>query len=86
MCTLLVHLEGKMDRPKLKELIDNISDLLPKNTSDLKKDFKDNLKILLNDYLRKIDVVTREEFDVQSSVLAKTRKKLDDLEDKLNKK
>ena len=75
-----------MDRPRLKELIDNISDLLPKNTSDLKKDFKDNLKILLNDYLRKVDVVTREEFDVQSSVLAKTRKKLDDLEDKLNKK
>ena len=75
-----------MDKPRLKELIDNISDLLPKNTSDLKKDFKDNLKILLNAYLRKIDVVTREEFDVQSSVLAKTRKKLDDLEDKLNKK
>ena len=75
-----------MDKPKLKGLIDNISDLLPNNTSDIKKDFKDNLKILLNDYLRKIDVVTREEFDVQSSVLAKTRKKLDDLEDKLNQK
>ncbi len=73
-----------MDKPRLKELIDNISDLLPNNTSDIKNDFKDNLKILLNDYLRKIDVVTREEFDVQSSVLAKTRKKLDDLEDKLN--
>ena len=75
-----------MDTSRLKELIDSISDLLPKNTSDMKKDFKDNLKILLNDYLRKIDVVTREEFDVQSSVLAKTRKKLDDLEDKLNQK
>ena len=73
-----------MDKPRLKELIDNISDLLPNNTSDIKNDFKDNLKILLNDYLRKIDVVTREEFDVQSSVLAKTRKKLDELEDKLN--
>ncbi len=73
-----------MDKPKLKELIDSISDLLPKNASDIKQDFKDNLKILLNDYLRKIDVVTREEFDVQSSVLAKTRKKLDELEDKLN--
>ena len=74
-----------MDKPRLKELIDSISDLLPNNTSDIKNDFKDNLKILLNDYLRKIDVVTREEFDVQSSVLAKTRKKLDDLEDKLKK-
>jgi len=75
-----------MDKSKLKELIDSISDLLPSNTSDIKKDFKDNLKILLNDYLRKVDVVTREEFDVQSSVLAKTRKKLDDLEDKLSQK
>ena len=73
-----------MDKPRIKELIDSISDLLPKNTSDIKNDFKENLKILLKDYLRKIDVVTREEFDVQSSVLAKTRKKLDDLEDKLN--
>ena len=73
-----------MDKPRIKELIDNISDLLPNNTSDIKNDFKDNLKILLNDYLRKIDVVTKEEFDVQSSVLAKTRKKLDELEDKLN--
>ena len=75
-----------MDKPRLKELIDSISDLLPNNTSDLKKDFKDNIKILLNDYLKKADIVTREEFDVQSSVLAKTRKKLDDLEDKLNQK
>jgi len=75
-----------MDKSRLKELIDSISDMLPSNTSDMKKDFKDNLKILLNDYLRKVDVVTREEFDVQSSVLAKTRKKLDDLEDKLSQK
>ena len=48
-------------------------------------DVKDNLKILLNDYLRKIDVVTREEFDVQKEVLLKTRKKLDDLEEKFKK-
>ena len=75
-----------MDKPRLKELIDSISDLLPNNTSDLKKDFKDNIKILLNDYLKKAHIVTREEFEVQSSVLAKTRKKLDDLEDKLNQK
>ena len=50
-----------------------------------KDDVKDNLKILLNDYLRKIDVVTREEFDVQKEVLLKIRKKLDDLEEKLKK-
>ena len=37
-----------MDKPRLKELIDNISDLLPNNTSDIKKDF---LKTTLKSYL-----------------------------------
>jgi BMFP domain-containing protein YqiC len=70
---------------KFKELVDGILSIIPKNTEAMKDDIKDNLKILLNDYLRKIDVVTREEFDVQREVLLKTRKKLEDLEDKLNK-
>ena len=49
-----------MDTSRIKNLIDNITDLLPKNAEDIKEDFKDNLKIVLNDYLRKIEVVTRE--------------------------
>tara|TARA_B100001059_G_C17753733_1_gene538686 strand:- start:66 stop:275 length:210 start_codon:yes stop_codon:yes gene_type:complete len=69
----------------MKELIEGILNILPQNTKEIKDDVKDNLKILLSDYLRKIDVVTREEFDVQREVLLKTRKKLDELEEKLNK-
>ena len=74
-----------MESNRMKELIESILDILPQNTKEIKEDVKDNLKILVNDYLRKIDVVTREEFDVQKEVLVKTRKKLDDLEEKLNK-
>jgi BMFP domain-containing protein YqiC len=74
-----------MESNKIKELIEGILNILPQNTKDMKDDIKDNLKILLNDYLRKIDVVTREEFDVQKEVLLNTRKKLDDLEQKLKK-
>ena len=74
-----------MESNKIKELIEGISNILPQNTKDMRDDVKDNLKILLNDYLRKIDVVTREEFDVQKEVLLKTRKKLDDLEEKFKK-
>ena len=74
-----------MESNKIKELIEGILNILPQNTKDMKDDIKDNLKILLNDYLRKIDVVTREEFDVQKEVLLKTRKKLDDLEQKFKK-
>jgi BMFP domain-containing protein YqiC len=78
-------MECKVKNNKFKELVDGILSIIPKNTEAVKDDIKDNLKILLNDYLRKIDVVTREEFDVQREVLLKTRKKLEDLEDKLNK-
>ena len=74
-----------MESNKIKELIEGILNILPQNTKDMRDDVKDNLKILLNDYLRKIDVVTREEFDVQKEVLLKTRKKLDDIEEKFKK-
>ena len=74
-----------MESNKIRELIESILNILPQNTKEIKDDVKDNLKILLNDYLKKIDVVTREEFDVQKEVLLKTRKKLDELEEKLNK-
>ncbi len=74
-----------MESNKIKELIEGILNILPHNTQNMKDDVKDNLKILLSDYLRKIDVVTREEFDVQKEVLLKTREKLDDLEEKLKK-
>jgi len=75
-----------MAKPKIKELIESITSLLPSNTEEIKDDFKDNLKILLNDYLRKINVVTREEFDTQNAVLKKTRSKLDEIEKKLKGK
>ena len=79
-------MEYKVATPKIRELIENISNLLPKDTEAIKDDFKDNLKILINDYLKKINVVTREEFDTQSAVLLKTRKKLDEIERKLKSK
>jgi len=72
-----------MESDKIKGLIESILGLLPKNTDEIKDDVKDNIKILLNDYLKRIDVVTREEFDIQKEVLAKTRKKLDELEIKM---
>jgi len=74
-----------MESDKIKGLIEGIIGLLPNNGHDIKEDVKDNIKILLNDYLKKIEVVTREEFDVQKEVLAKTREKLDDFESKLKK-
>lgn len=47
-------------------------------------DVQKNLKAALSQALGKMDLVTREEFDVQAQVLARTREKLTVLETRLN--
>ena len=44
------------------------------------KDIEKNVKALMTQGFSKLDLVTREEFDVQAQVLAKTRAKLEALE------
>lgn len=44
------------------------------------KDFEKNAKAILNQGFSKLDLVTREEFDVHMEVLAKTRARLETLE------
>jgi ubiquinone biosynthesis accessory factor UbiK len=44
------------------------------------KDLEKNVKAMLSQGFSKLDLVTREEFDVQSQVLAKTRVRLEALE------
>lgn len=48
------------------------------------KDIEQNLKVGLTSMLTKLDMVSREEFDVQSAVLARTREKLAALEARLS--
>ena len=44
------------------------------------RDIEKNAKAVLSGFLSKLDLVTREEFDVQAQVLARTREKLKDIE------
>jgi BMFP domain-containing protein YqiC len=44
------------------------------------RDLEKNVKALMTQGFAKLDLVTREEFDIQSQVLAKTREKLEALE------
>jgi len=48
-------------------------------------DLQKNLKALLTQRFAKLELVTREEFDTQSRVLARARSKLDELEQRLAK-
>jgi BMFP domain-containing protein YqiC len=47
------------------------------------KDVEKNLRAVLTSVFSRLDLVTREEFDIQRQVLARTRAKLDALERKL---
>ena len=43
------------------------------------KDIEKNVKAMMTQGFSKLDLVTREEFDIQNQILAKTRAKLDAL-------
>lgn len=57
---------------------------LPKSFSTLNQEMRLIIEKTMQDWLQKMDIVTREEFDVQTKVLQKTRAKLDDMEQKLH--
>ena len=47
------------------------------------KDIEQNLRALIQSVLQKLDIVTREEFDVQQEVLLRTREQLSALESRV---
>lgn len=65
---------------RLDELNRQISDLLPRDFSLLKDDLKEQIRALIHDSFKKMDLVTREEYEIQSRVLTRTREKLEALE------
>lgn len=68
----------------LKTLVDQLSDALPSHLGTFKKDFEKNCQQILAKAFAKFDLVTRDEFDTQTKVLLRTRKKLEELEAHLN--
>lgn len=67
----------------LKKLAAQLSDALPKQVQEFKKDFEKSCHLILTKTFNRFDLVTRDEFDTQSKVLLRTRKKLEDLEKQL---
>lgn len=64
----------------LDDFARRIADSLPENLRGLGEDLQRNLKSTLRAGLERMDLVTREEFDVQQRLLARTREKLEQLE------
>ncbi len=71
------------NRLNLDDLAGRLAEAVPKNLKTIGEDLERNFKSLLQTGLAKMDLVTREEFDVQVAVLARTREKLEALEARL---
>ncbi len=64
----------------IDDLARQISATIPAGMKEMQADVSKNIRTLLEGTLAKLDLVTREEFDAQSRVLARTREKLEHLE------
>lgn len=64
----------------IEQLSKRISSLIPADFKHMQDDIEGNIRSLLQTSLSKMNLVTREEFDVQSAVLQRTREKLEQLE------
>ena len=68
------------DTKFIDDLARQISDAIPAGVKGMQADVQKNIHTLLQGTLSRLDLVTREEFDAQSQVLARTREKLEKLE------
>ena len=64
----------------IDQLAERLASLVPPGLAQARQDLHANFKDILAQGLRRLDLVTREEFDVQSQVLARTRERLESLE------
>ena len=69
-----------METRFLDELNKKVSELIAASPA---KDIEKNLRALLSSAFSRLDLVTREEFDVQQEVLGRTREKLQQMEAKV---
>lgn len=72
------------DPKAIDEIANRLAGAIPPSLNNFKEDMEKNFHAVLQSALSKLDLVTREEFEVQKLVLAKTRAKLEDLEKRVS--
>ena len=71
------------DPKSLDELARKLADAVPPGLAALKADLEQNFKSVLQAGLAKLDLVTRQEFDIQAAVLQRSRERLEALEKRI---
>jgi BMFP domain-containing protein YqiC len=73
-----------MTTTPIEELARKLADAVPDGVRSIQSDLEKNFRSVLQTGLGKLDLVTREEFEVQEAVLQRTREKLEALEKRLS--
>ena len=73
-----------IDLGKIDEIVNRLGDSLPPGAARLKEDVESQFRSILKTAFEKMELVTREEFDIQKSVLERIRIKLETLERQLD--
>lgn len=71
------------DSKSIDDIANRLANAIPPSFNHLKEDVEKNFHAILQSALARLDLVTREEFGVQKAVLAKTRQKLEALEQRV---
>ncbi|MFW5450284.1 MAG: ubiquinone biosynthesis accessory factor UbiK [Methylophagaceae bacterium] len=69
-----------LDSKKIEEIVQSLTNALPPGLTAIQQDIENNIRSVMTATFAKLDLVTREEFDVQTQVLHRTREKVDALE------
>lgn len=72
-----------MSDESIENLARKLAEAVPEGLRSMREDLENNFRSVLRASLSKLDLVTRDEFEVQEAVLARTREKLEALEDRL---
>ena len=72
-----------MSNDSIDKLASMLADAVPQGLKSVRDDLEQNFRSVLRAGLGKLDLVSREEFEVQEAVLLRTREKLDALEARL---
>lgn len=68
------------DPKSLEELARKLADAVPPGLAALRDDLERNFRVVLQSGLARLDLVTRQEFDIQAAVLQRSRERLEELE------
>lgn len=72
-----------LDAKEIEQVVLQIKDTLPQGIRDLGEDLDKKLRAILQSQLGKLDLVSREEFDIQTQVLLRTREKMAQMEKRI---